>query len=142
MNTFVRWGRFNLVGAVGMVFQLGVLAVLNRLTPGRYVVATAAAIELALVHNFIWHLHYTWRDRPDGRMIRGRLVRFHVSNGMVSMAGNLLLMRELVRAAHLPVLVANGIAILVCSVINFWLGHRWAFATSVPTVQNRPPWEI
>jgi putative flippase GtrA len=28
--------------------------------------ATAAAIELTLLHNFVWHLHYTWRDRRDG----------------------------------------------------------------------------
>ena len=34
----------------------------------------------------------------------------------------------LVGAARLPVLAANGIAILVCSIVNFWLGHTWAFA--------------
>ena len=30
MNTFVRWWKFNLVGALGMVFQLAVFASLNR----------------------------------------------------------------------------------------------------------------
>jgi hypothetical protein len=26
MNTFIRWGKFNLVGAMGMAVQLGALA--------------------------------------------------------------------------------------------------------------------
>jgi putative flippase GtrA len=128
MSTLVRWCRFNAVGAVGMVFQLGVLAVLNRASRGRYMVATAVAIELTLLHNFVWHLRYTWRDRRGGGTIYGRLVRFHLSNGLVSMAGNLLLMRALVQEGRLPLLAANGIAILVCSLVNFWLGHCWAFA--------------
>ena len=62
-DMMVRWGKFNLVGVVGMVVQLGALALINRLAPGHYMVATAAAIEITLLHNFVWHLHYTWRDR-------------------------------------------------------------------------------
>jgi len=46
----------------------------------------------------------------------------------VAMVGNLAIMRVLVREAHLPVLVANSMAILVCSSVNFCLGHEWAFA--------------
>ena len=63
MDMIARWGKFNLVGAVGMAVQLGALALINRLAPGHYMVATAAAIEITLLHNFVWHLHYTWRDR-------------------------------------------------------------------------------
>jgi len=128
MNTLVRWGKFNLVGAIGMGFQLGALGVLDRCAPGHYLYATAAAIELTLLHNFAWHLHFTWRDRRD-RLGRFRqLFRFHASNGLVSMLGNLALMRILVQQAHAPILLANGIAILVCSMINFVLGDQWAFA--------------
>ena len=65
MNTLIRWGKFNLVGAMGMVVQLAALALFNRVSAGHYLYATAAAIELALLHNFVWHLHYTWRDRRD-----------------------------------------------------------------------------
>ncbi len=62
-TNFIRWGKFNLVGAMGMIVQLGVLALLNQRWPGHFLAATAAAIELTLIHNFIWHLHTTWRDR-------------------------------------------------------------------------------
>lgn len=127
MNTLIRWGKFNLVGAMGMVVQLAALALISRWTAGHYLFATAAAIEITLLHNFVWHLHFTWRDRRDRSALLAQLVRFHLSNGMVSIVGNLALMRILVADAHLPLLVANGIAILCCSIVNFCLGDNWAF---------------
>jgi putative flippase GtrA len=128
MNIFIRWGKFNLVGAMGMVVQLVALALVNRWTAGHYLYAAAAAIELTLLHNFMWHLHYTWRDRRHGATRLRQFVRFHLSNGLVSMLGNLALMTLLVREAHLPLLLSNVIAILCCSMANFCLGNNWAFA--------------
>jgi putative flippase GtrA len=136
MNTFLRWCKFNLVGAAGMVVQLGALALFTRLVPGHYLCASAAAVELTLVHNFVWHLRYTWRDRRYESAHLAQFVRFHLSNGLVSMLGNLALMRVLVAEAHLPVLAANGLAILCCSLANFCLGDHWAFATRTQVVQS------
>ena len=127
----IRWGKFNLVGAMGMVVQLTALALFTRWTDGHYLYASAAAVELALMHNFVWHLHYTWRDRCDESTRLTKLVRFHLSNGAISMVGNLALMRMLVDKAHLPVLAANVIAILCCSIANFCLGDNWTFADRV-----------
>jgi putative flippase GtrA len=135
MNTLIRWGKFNLVGAMGVVVQLVALALFARLAPGHYLYATAAAIELTLLHNFVWHLRFTWRDRRERAAVLAQLVRFHLSNGLVSILGNLALMRVLVHGAHLPLLAANGIAILCCSVANFYLGNCWAFAASGRTPQ-------
>ena len=129
MNLLKRWWRFNVVGAVGAGVQLGVLAALNRIAPGHYLAETAAAIEITLLHNFLWHVHYTWRDRSQrGKLLRP-LVRFHLSNGLVSMTGNLVLMRVLVHDAGLPVVAVNAISIVACSLVNFALGHVWAFGT-------------
>ena len=130
MNTFIRWGKFNLVGAMGMAVQLGALALLNRWSAGHYLYASAAALEITLLHNFVWHVHYTWRDRRDGSAPLAQLTRFHLSNGLVSMVGNLALMRILVDVARMPPLAANGVAILCCSIINFFLGDNWAFRDS------------
>jgi len=155
MSTLARWGKFNLVGVMGMAVQLGVLAALNALWPRHYLSATAAALELTLAHNFVWHLRYTWRDRfhpweesracrqsigwlPDavlkvrrpGRVaaLAGQFWRFHLANGLVSIVGNLALMPLLVNRARIPVIAANAIAILCCSLVNFFLGNNWAFA--------------
>lgn len=129
MNTFIRWWKFNLVGAMGMVLQLVALALINRWTGGHYLWASAAAIELAVLHNFVWHLHYTWRDRRDTFALLPQLLRFHLSNGLVSILGNLALMRILVDEVHFSVIASNSIAILCCSVLNFYLGDLWAFSS-------------
>jgi putative flippase GtrA len=128
VNTVIRWGKFNLVGAIGMFVQLATLALFNRLSRGHYLCASAAALEITLLHNFVWHLHYTWRDRRKHSALLAQLIRFHLSNGLVSLVGNLTLMRLLVHDAHLPLLVSNVIAILCCSVVNFCLGNEWVFA--------------
>jgi putative flippase GtrA len=133
MNRLIRWGKFNAVGAMGAVVQLAALASINRLWPGHYLWATAAAIEITLVHNFVWHLRWTWCERSGHQRVGRESTavqcwRFHLSNGLVSMLGNLALMRLLVEAVHLPVLAANAVAIVTCSLINFCLADLWVFA--------------
>lgn len=130
MNPLMRWIRFNLVGAMGMVVQLAALALFNRWMRGHYLWASAAALELTLLHNFFWHWRYTWHDRREDAKPMRQCIRFHLSNGLVSLLGNLIVMRVLVHGLRLPVLVANGIAVLCCSIANFGLGHLWAFAKS------------
>jgi putative flippase GtrA len=136
VNTLIRWSKFNLVGAMGMAVQLCVLTFLTRWAAGHYLVASAAAVELTLLHNFAWHMSYTWRDRRDRSTRLAQLTRFHLSNGLVSMLGNLALMRILVDEAHIPVLAANSIAILCCSTLNFCLGDGWVFAAKSRSVPN------
>jgi len=131
VNSLIRWGKFNLVGAMGVVVQLSALALFNRLAPGHYLCASATAVELTLLHNFVWHLHFTWRDRRNHSAVMAQLIRFQLSNGMVSLVGNLVLMRVLVDGAHVPLLAANVLAILCCSIVNFSLSHNWAFAIKV-----------
>jgi putative flippase GtrA len=126
-----RWLKFNLVGAIGIGVQLGVLAALK--TAGiHYLLATALAVEAAVLHNFVWHERYTWADRGSvtlGETLR-QLLKFHVANGAVSLAGNVGLMRLLVGTAHLQYLLANIIAIAACGVANFLLGDRLVFKIS------------
>jgi putative flippase GtrA len=136
MSTLIRWGRFNVVGAIGMVVQLSSLSIFNRITPGHYLYASAAALELTLLHNFVWHSHYTWRDRRNDSAPMTQLMRFHLSNGLISIVGNLALMRVLVQGVHMPLLAANTIAILCCSIVNFLLGDCWAFATKPKTLPD------
>jgi dolichol-phosphate mannosyltransferase len=122
-----RFLRFNVVGVIGFGIQLGVLALLVR--PGtHYLVATAIAVEAAVLQNFLWHERWTWRDRPvRGRARAARLWRFHAINGFVSIGGNLLLMRLLVGACGMPPLAANVAAVLACSLVNFSGSDRIVF---------------
>ena len=73
MNTFIRWGKFNLVGAMGMVVQLAALAVFSRWAAGHYLCASAAALELTLLHNFVWHLQLHMA-RPPRQLLAPRTI--------------------------------------------------------------------
>ena len=139
MSLFRRWIAFNLVGLLGMGVQLATLFCLNRLMPGHYLAATAGALELTLLHNFLWHRRLTWRDRTGRESGWRQLLRFHLTNGLVSLCGNLLLMRLLVHTAHLPVLLSNACAIVCCSLLNFSLGHAWAFRSAAAAAAVNGP---
>jgi len=123
----LRWLKFNLIGGLGVVVQLFCLALFRRWM--HYLLATAVAVEIAVLHNFLWHERFTWKDRPGGRRARLlRLLRFHLGNGVVSILGNLGLMWLLVSRFHMKrLLFANAIAIAVCSVLNFALGEWFVF---------------
>ena len=55
LATLVRWLKFNAVGAAGIVLQLAVLLALKSGLHVSYLMATALAVEAAVVHNFFWH---------------------------------------------------------------------------------------
>ena len=132
MNPLKRFLRFNLVGALGIVVQLGTLALLNRALPHHYLVTSTLAVELALLHNFFWHLRFTWpATSRRTRDALAQLLRFHLSNGFVSLLGNLSLMRLFVRSAHLPILIANALTIVCCGLANFLLAHHWVFSKNI-----------
>lgn len=129
--TYLRLLRFSLVGGLGVGVQLGVLAALTA-TKINYLLATALAVEVAVLHNFLWHQHFTWADRAGTGMWASlaALLRFHLSNGLISIVGNLLLMRLLVTEFRLPVLRANLATITLCFVANFLASDRWVFSSS------------
>ena len=123
-----RFLKFSLVGALGIAVQFGVLALLTAIQIN-YLLATGLAVECAVLHNFLWHLRFTWSDRTPsgGRSLLQSLFRFHLSNGLISLMGNLLLMRILVGRLSLPPLDASPIAIAACFALNFQASDRWVF---------------
>jgi putative flippase GtrA len=128
-RTFLRWIKFNAVGGVGIVVQVAALSVFRSWLKLDYLLATGLAVEIAVVHNFLWHERYTWADRRATRPMQSlvRLAKFNASNGAVSMVGNLGLMRLLVGEVRFNYVVSNLIAIVVCSLVNFVLSDRLVF---------------
>jgi len=94
-----------------------------------YMVAAGLAVEAAVLHNFVWHQRFTWKDRPRGLPsdLAGRLLRFHAGNGLVSILGNLALMRALVGGIHLNHYLATAASIVMCSLLNFALSEWFVF---------------
>lgn len=126
----VRWFKFALVGGTGIGVQLAVLAMLVA-AGVNYLLATALAVESAVLHNFLWHQRFTWADRMGDAGVGQRLLRFHLSNGAISLAGNLVLMRGLVGWLGLPVMAANLMTISICFLANFLASDRWVFLSAI-----------
>ncbi|HVO81634.1 MAG TPA: GtrA family protein [Terriglobales bacterium] len=142
-TTGVRWLKFNFVGGLGIGVQLLVLAVLKSGLHLGYLIATALAVEAAVVHNFVWHERFTWADREAASRL-ARFLKFNLTTGMFSILGNLLLMKLLVGVASLNYLVANIITIAACSLVNFVVSDSFVFAVGSevcrwPRISGTPP---
>lgn len=124
----LRLLKFSLAGALGIGVQLCILAWLTAVRIN-YLVATVLAVECAVLHNFVWHWHFTFvQQRTSGaRQFLFGLIRFHLSNGLISIFGNLFLMRLFVGVLGLLVLPANLATIAACFVANFLASDRWVF---------------
>ena len=122
----MRWLKFNLVGGIGIAVQLLALFVLKAGLHCSYLIATALAVETAVIHNFLWHERYTWADRSRAGFTR--FLKFNLTTGLFSIGGNLVLMKLLVDPGHMNYLPANGIAITACSVVNFLVSDGFVFA--------------
>jgi dolichol-phosphate mannosyltransferase len=124
----VRFIRFNVAGGLGIGVQLATLSLCLHGLSLHYLTATAIAVTAAVLHNFVWHFRWTWRDRglslADAPSALGRFV---LANGVVSLVSNLFVMSLLAGAARLPALTANLIAIAAAGLINFALSDRVVF---------------
>jgi putative flippase GtrA len=127
--TATRWMIFNAVGLAGLVVQLVVVALLVRVFEFHYLIGTALGVEAAVLHNFIWHQRWTWRDRParSRRAVATRLVQFHLLNGVVSLTGNVVITMLLTGLVGIDPVIANLIAIVGCSFINFAASNAMVF---------------
>jgi dolichol-phosphate mannosyltransferase len=125
------WVKFNLVGMLGFALQTAVLFAFTHATQQvSYFAATAVAVELAVLNNFVWHQRWTWKDRPSNtkKDTISRLVKFNLTSGLFSITGNLVFMGLLVGRVGLPVGPANLASVAACSIVSFVLADRIAFA--------------
>jgi putative flippase GtrA len=127
----IRWLKFNAVGAIGIVVQLVVLALLKSVLGANYLLATTLAVEAAVLHNFFWHEKFTWSDRR-AESSWTRLVKFNLTTGGLSIAGNVVAMKLLVGFVGVNYLAANLVSIAACSIVNFFVADRAIFVTEIP----------
>jgi putative flippase GtrA len=119
------------VGALGFVVQWLALWALITFAHWPWLPATIVAVQLAVVHNFLWHERWTWKDRGlrNASAFR-RLLRFNVANGLTSIVSNVALMSLLVGVMDVPPILANAIAVGISSLANFLAADRWVFKSA------------
>jgi putative flippase GtrA len=131
-----RAARFVTVGALGFVVQLAALVLLTSVAHWPWLPATVVGVELAVVHNFLWHERWTWMDRfvenrrsplaCDGPRLT-RFAQYQAMTGLTSIAGNAGLMLVYVGLMGLSPIVGNVLAVITLSAMNFVMSDRCVF---------------
>ena len=127
---WVRWWKFNAVGAIGIVVQLVASIFFYRVVRLGLAWSPALAVECAVLHNFVWHERWTWRDRAQSGSPAVRLLRFNLSAGLISIACNVAGTPFLVGVLGIQYVVANLVCIAAGAVANFFAAAWFAFRSS------------
>ena len=130
-ENWIRWWKFNAVGAMGIVVQLVTLMWLKSGLGLNYLFATALAVEITILQNFFWHEHYTWADRGSAPKF-ARFLKFNLSTGAFSIGGNVLGMKIFVEVLGVNYFLANLPTIAACSTLNFLVADRFVFLKPEP----------
>ena len=127
----IRFIRFGLVGMSGVLVNMGMLWFLKAICGFPLLVASAIAIALSILNNFIWNDLWTWKDRrrPGCKPAFIRFVKFCLVSSLATYVVNFAILWSLTHFLFMNYLVANMIGIAAGSLVNFFLNHFWTFNT-------------
>ena len=119
-----RFIKFNLVGLTGVFVNEGLLVLLVSLGV-YYIYASAVAIEVSIVSNFILNDLWTFHDRRHGHVVV-RLLKF---NGLmlVGLAVNLAILYVGTDFLSINYAVSNLAGIAVAFLVRYWLSVKYAW---------------
>ena len=123
-HNWLQLMKFCAVGASGYVVNLCVFALCVGPLDTHHLVAATAAFAVAVLNNFWWNRHWTFRAR-GGRAGFQAARFFTVSVGAFVFAAAVLeLLVSVVGLAELP---AQAIAIIAATPLNFIGNKMWSF---------------
>jgi dolichol-phosphate mannosyltransferase len=119
-----RFLKFNVVGVTGVVVNEGLLVLLAS-SGVYYLYASAVAIELSIISNFVLNDLWTFRDRRHGHVL-ARLGKF---NGLmlVGLVVNLAILYAGTDYLGVNYAVSNLAGIAVAFLVRYWLSVRYAW---------------
>ena len=114
--------KFCAVGAVGYVINLAVYASLLS-ADVHYLAAATCSFLIAVANNYTWNRIWTFHDRRAGVAAQG--MQFLLIS-IASLGANLLVLHVLITAG-LGKLVAQAVAIVLVTPLNFVGNKLWSF---------------
>ncbi len=132
LQTCKRLIRFGLVGASGVVVDMGMLFLLAdpRMLGWALTVSKMFAAETAIANNFIWNDRWTFQDIAARQNGWGERTRRFGRFNLICLAGigiSVLLLDGQVHFLHLNIYLANMVAIFVASLWNFWMNLKFGW---------------
>ncbi len=120
-SSFKKLQRFATVGATGIVINLGVLYLLATTTALPTIAASAIAVSISILTNFILHSTYTFRGVSDNSWR-------HFAKYSLASTGTALMTVALFSLLHTVVgmyyLLAQFVAICISFFTNYWISDN------------------
>lgn len=137
LRRFERITRFGIVGVSGVLVNTAILWLLVRGVELAVPLASVLATEAAILSNFVLNDRWTFRSVSRRGSLGGRLLRFNVVS-LGGMAITAVILTALVRYGHLPLLLANLIAVGGAMAWNYGMNIRWTWRTPPAQKAARP----
>ncbi len=124
---WIQLAKFGAVGASGYVVNLAVYLLLLRGFDAHYLLAATGSFLVAVTNNYTWNRIWTFRGQRGHLAYQG--MRFFVVS-TAALAANLLILHLLVDQAGLGKVLAQAIAIVLVTPLNFVGNKLWSFGRS------------
>jgi putative flippase GtrA len=131
--------KFQMVAWIGTLINQGVLWLLKGQFEIPIAIASACAIELAIIHNFTWHYFVTWRERVSGTFgdYFIRLLKYNTVTASIDFVCNLSVLLILTHYTNLHYLLANPLGMLAGPIFKFLANEFIIFRKKVH-IEGRP----
>jgi putative flippase GtrA len=123
-ENWVEFGKFALVGASGYLVNLVVYTALLRGAGFHYLAAATCSFLVAVTNNYTWNRLWTFRGRRGHVAYQG--FRFLVV-ALLAYAANLALLTAFVDGAGFDKVLAQAVAIILVTPLNFVGNKLWSF---------------
>jgi dolichol-phosphate mannosyltransferase len=123
-HNWIQLAKFGIVGLSGYVVNLVVYALLLKQAGFHYLLAATVSFLVAATNNYIWNRLWTFRHQRGHVAYQG--LRFLVV-AVLAYGANLLVLTGLVEVVGVDKIVAQAIAIVLVTPLNFIGNKLWSF---------------
>jgi putative flippase GtrA len=123
-HNWVQLAKFGVVGASGYGVNLAVYALLLKQAHLHYLLAATGSFLVAVTNNYTWNRLWTFRHQRGHVGYQG--LRFLIVAGVAYLA-NLGLLLVLVEVLSIGKIVAQAMAIILVTPLNFIGNKLWSF---------------
>jgi putative flippase GtrA len=121
-------GKFMLVAWIGMGVNTAFLYLFKGVLHVRIIPASLMAIEIAIIHNFIWLRLWAWGDRDrSSQPFWKQLAVYNVATGAVDLVLNVSILWVLSTFLGVHYLLANILGMIMGPFAKFWLNDKVVF---------------
>lgn len=123
LNFYKKFIKFSLVGVTGLIIDIAIMMALVEIWYWSPLTASTASFVVAVINNFIWNKHWTYRDQSQKYF--QQFLKF-TTIALVGLVINFVMMSWLLSLGIYYVL-CRLIAVSVIVLWNFFINSLWTF---------------